>query len=246
MCKTKYPDLEDLVKALEKEYDEQKQIQKLQEINSVLLTQYEIRISDNEIIHPLRIEAYYYPYNAPGKFDDKFAHPSSKKVGNFGKLYFIEEKYGYPGIDLCLSLGQYYLSFLIKNSYIKDKTFKQMDLYEKFKDQWAEIEAKDDILHKITNNEETVFHTVRVGLPKERPLSKEVLASLIKIDMKGANKKSLYNFEKNYGKLWTIANYLYDHPEKNNAEWIRQILGYNGFNEINKCLSKIIEKREGN
>lgn len=57
MCKTKYPDLEDLVKALEKEYDEQKQIQKLQEINSVLLTQYEIRISDNEIIHPLRIEA---------------------------------------------------------------------------------------------------------------------------------------------------------------------------------------------
>ena len=99
MCKTKYPDLEDLVKALEKEYDEQKQIQKLQEINSVLLTQYEIRISDNEIIHPLRIEAYYYPYNAPGKFDDKFAHPSSKKVGNFGKLYFIEEKYE-AGIEL--------------------------------------------------------------------------------------------------------------------------------------------------
>lgn len=80
MCNTNYTELEKLVRKLEKEFNERKQIQILQEINSLLLTQYEIRISDNEIIHPLRVEAYYYPYNKPGKFDDRFAHPSSKKI----------------------------------------------------------------------------------------------------------------------------------------------------------------------
>ena len=37
MCKTKYPDLEDLVKALEKEYDEQKQIQKFQHLENLMV-----------------------------------------------------------------------------------------------------------------------------------------------------------------------------------------------------------------
>ena len=123
-------DLKCLVKKLEQTSNEKEQIRLLQEIGNKLLTEYVIVIPTlNVTIEPLRVEAYYYPYNDTAKFDDPCAHPSSTKVNNFGHLYFIEEKYGYPGVDLCLSLGDYYLSFLIKNSRVDGKLFKQMDLY---------------------------------------------------------------------------------------------------------------------
>lgn len=217
----------------------------LQEIGAILLTGYEIIIDEHTIIHPLRVEAYYYPYREKEKFDDEFAHPSTKKIGNFGKLYFIEEKYGYPGIDICLSMGDYYLSFLIKNSYIDDTPYKQMSLYDLLKDRWEEIEAKNNVLFKITNNKEIVFNTVRVGLPKKRPFAGELLASVIRINYKDVTGKTLYNWQPKHGKMWTIANYLYDHPEDNNIEWIRKILGYNGTKEINNYLN-IIEKERYN
>lgn len=86
-----------------------------------------------------------------------------KKINNFGKLYFIEERYGYPGIDLCLSLGNYYLSFLIKNSRIGDTYYKQMDLFDRFQDKRDEIETMD-VLERVKNKEQIVFKTSRVGL----------------------------------------------------------------------------------
>lgn len=141
-----------------------------------------------------------------------------------------------------MSLGDYYLSFLIKNSYIEDEPFKQMDLYERFKDRWAEIEAKDDILHRISDNKETVFHTVRIGLPKERLLSKEVLASLIKIDMKGANGEALYNWEKGFGKEWTVAEYMRCHPEEDRKAQCKTLIGYNSSNVL-KILKEMENKK---
>ena len=108
-------ELKELVKNLEEENDEEKQITLLQQIESKLLNEYNIVIEDT-IIEPLRLEAYYYPFENKGKFDDPCAHKCTKKINNFGKLYFIEERYGYPGIDICLSLGNYYLSFFIYES----------------------------------------------------------------------------------------------------------------------------------
>ena len=93
-------ELRQLVHDLENERDTNKQVVKLQEIGRKLLTEYVIKFK-NIVIEPLRIEAYYYPYNDTSKFDDPCAHPSSTKANNFGHLYFIEEKYGYPGVDLC-------------------------------------------------------------------------------------------------------------------------------------------------
>ena len=116
-------ELKSIVKDLENEKGEEKQIALLQNIESKLLNEYNIVISDTTI-EPLRVEAYYYPYEDKCKFNDPCAHKSTKKINNFGKLYFIEERYGYPGIDLCLSLGNYYLSFLIKNSRIGDTLYK--------------------------------------------------------------------------------------------------------------------------
>ena len=87
--------LKDLVKELEKERNEKKQIALLQQIESKLLNEYNIVIEDT-VIEPLRLEAYYYPFEDKCKFDDPCAHKCTKKINNFGKLYFIEERYGYP------------------------------------------------------------------------------------------------------------------------------------------------------
>ena len=176
-------DLKCLVKKLEKTSNEKEQIRLLQEIGDKLLTEYVIVIPTlNVTIEPLRVEAYYYPYNDTSKFDDPCAHPSSTKVNNFGHLYFIEEKYGYPGVDLCLSLGDYYLSFLIKNSRVDGKLFKQMDLYEAYQGDWQEIQ-KVDVLHRIDNNRKMVLYTSRVGLKESRTkFFHEKLAAVTEID----------------------------------------------------------------
>ena len=60
-------DLEELVKDLEKERDEAKQIALLQRIESKLLNEYNIVISGT-VIEPLRVEAYYYPFDDEKKF----------------------------------------------------------------------------------------------------------------------------------------------------------------------------------
>ena len=149
--------LKELVHKLENEYSVNEQIKLLQTIEQKLLTEYTIVIG-NSNIEPLRVEAYYYPFNEKMKFNDPCVHKSTKKINNFGKLYFIEERYGYPGIDICLSLGNYYLSFLIKNSRIGDQLYKQVDLFNRFQSNRHEIESMNALKH-VNNNNKTVFFT---------------------------------------------------------------------------------------
>ena len=217
-------DLKRLVKKLEQTSNEKEQIRLLQEIGNKLLTEYVIVIPTlNVTIEPLRVEAYYYPYNDTSKFDDPCAHPSSTKVNNFGHLYFIEEKYGYPGVDLCLSLGDYYLSFLIKNSRVDGKLFKQMDLYEAYQGDWQEIQ-KVDVLHRIDNNHKMVLYTSRVGLKESR---------------------TKYDWEKGFGKLRTIASYLVENGIEETDENIRSIL-HSRSNEVKKYCEEIRKNKEKN
>lgn len=229
-------ELRDLVSELEAEHDEKKQIKILLDISELLLTEYEVHISDGEIIEPLRVEAYYYPYRTPNKFNDPCAHPSSKKIGVFGKLYFIESQYGYPGVDLCLSLGDYFLSFLIKNSHIGDKFFKQMDLFDRFQGRWQEIEQAV-VLRKKSKplSDSPVFHTSRIGLKENRTkFAHEMLASVIEIQ------RCKYDWEKGYGKLWTVANYLAEHDLKADDDTIIQLLG-NRSNEVKLKYEEIVK-----
>lgn len=230
-------ELRQSVHDLENECDTHKQVAKLQEIGRKLLTEYVIKFK-NIVIEPLRVEAYYYPYNDTSKFDDPCAHPSSTKVNNFGHLYFIEEKYGYPGVDLCLSLGDYYLSFLIKNSRIDGKLFKQMDLYEKFQGDWKEIQ-KVDVLHRIENNNKIVLYTSRVGLKEARTkFFHEKLAAVTEID-------NQYDWEKGFGKLRTIASYLVENEIEETDENIRAIL-HSRSNEVKKYCEEIRKNKEKN
>ena len=233
--------LRELVAMLENEYDMQKQVEILQSINALLLTDYEIRIGD-EIIHPLRVEAYYWPYQSKGKFDDNTTFPSDDKLCKFGKLYFIEPQHGYPGIDICLSNGDYYLSFLIKNSCIGNVPYKQIALYERF------IDIKDKlndevVLFAAPHRTENVFHTVRVmNSVKDldiKPFAKKCLASLIDINRKNENGKSVFDWANDFGKEWTVAEYMRCHPEKDRKAQCKSLIGYNS----SKVL-KILEEME--
>lgn len=76
-------DLRKIVKELEEEKNEDKQIALLQHIESKLLNEYNIVIKDT-VIEPLRFEAYYYPFNDECKFNDPCAHKCTKKINNFG------------------------------------------------------------------------------------------------------------------------------------------------------------------
>lgn len=214
-------ELKCMVKKLENEHDESKQIKILQEIEERLLNEYVIKIGDT-IIEPLRLEAYYYPFNDEDKFHDPCAHKSTKKINNFGSLYLIEERYGYPGIDICLSLEDYYLSFLIKNSRIENQLYKQIDLYERFQNRRSEIETMHDILVRVDNNKKTVMHTSRVGLNEAKTkFAHELLASVVEIFI-----PDFYDWEKGFGKEWTVANYFAEINKDPTDEEIKNILGY--------------------
>lgn len=119
-------ELRKLVKNLEEEKNEKKQEKLLQNIGKLLLTEYIIQI-DDLIIKPLLVEAYYYNSN----FKDNSVHAANasnantyelaraRQENNFGELYV---HYGTKdGIDVVLSNGKYYLSFLIKNALINNK-----------------------------------------------------------------------------------------------------------------------------
>ena len=224
-------DLKKLVRNLEKERDVPKQIALLQLIESKLLNEYDIVISDT-VIEPLRLEAYYYPFDDATKFNDPCAHKSTKKINNFGKLYFIEERYGYPGIDLCLSLGDYYLSFLIKNSRIGNNYYKQMDLFEKFQDRSDEIETMN-VLKKVQNKNKIVFKTSRVGLRKSKTeFAHELLASVVEL-----TNSSGYDWERTFGKERAVANYMAENNIPVTDENIKSLLGYRSQN-----VRKLIEE----
>ena len=81
-------ELKEIVRELETERNEEKQIDLLQQIGAKLLNEYNIVIHE-DIIEPLRVEAYYFPFDDENKFNDPCAHKSSRKINNFGKLYFI-------------------------------------------------------------------------------------------------------------------------------------------------------------
>ena len=128
--------LKKLVEELEKESNEEKQIKTLQDIGKLLLTEYIIQVGDLTI-KPLLVEAY---YNNSSNFKDNSVYAANKsnantyelararQEDNFGELYV---HYGTKdGIDIVLSNGKYYLSFLIKNALINNEFATQCKVSE--------------------------------------------------------------------------------------------------------------------
>ncbi len=118
-------ELYDEVKFLETLTEQRKIIEKLQDIGAKLLTEYEVQVGACTI-ELLLIEAY---YNNPSVgFEDFSVHNNPHQQNNFGALYFHSSSNAISrkgGADLCLSLGDYSLSFLLKNTVLNGEFITQ-------------------------------------------------------------------------------------------------------------------------
>lgn len=168
--------LKKIVAELENEHNREKQIKLLQKISQLLITDYAINAC-GVVIEPLWVEAYYFH---KGKFEDFNDHRKSKQKDNFGRLYLHTEKKISPsnrlgGVDIVLSSGDYYLSFLIKNSLCNKKFCKQVELNAILSERDYSFE-NSNVLVKCKRNH-SVFFTKRIGLTKES-FKNENLAAL--------------------------------------------------------------------
>ncbi len=210
-----------VVEKLKEECNSEKQIKILQNINTLLITDYEFRI-DEDIIKPLWIEAYYYKEN---KFEDDNTHKDKKQKGDdrFGKLYFHEK--GRGGVDICLSCGNYYLSFLIKyacvNGVFKSQTSLYSYLLKKYKKEYAENLF---VLEKIPEDEKNhteIFYSIRKGLTK-KSFKYEELAALTGIN----NKEYRFCYATGFGKEKIMTDYMKTHPSEDTLEKWKDLLGW--------------------
>lgn len=267
-------ELKRLVEKLSGKDDRCQQIKILQEIAGKLLREYYVKIDEDLIIEPLRLEAYYYH---PSKFDDETSHQNPQQK-TFDRLYLhTKEKINLKtsrkgGVDICLALNSddkdatnsYFLSFLIKNSRVRlngKKIYCKQIHLNAILNQWAEENEKnikdiEKVLVKkeesTINQEQPVFYTARVGL-KGKPFGKELLGALIEINTKinpeiyvKANpedskelKKTFFNFVSEFGKEWTVAEYMRCHYEEDRKAQCKNLIGYNSSNVL-----RILEKME--
>lgn len=170
-------DLKGLVMELQGEYDREKQVLLLQKIGGLLITDYVIEVK-GVVIEPLWAEAYYFH---EGKFEDFNCHRRAKQKNSFGKLYLHTEKKITPsnrlgGVDIVLSMGDYCLSFLVKNSLCRGEFLKQVALNALLSGLEYDINKSENVLVK-RRREHEVFCTERIGLTKES-FRKERLAFL--------------------------------------------------------------------
>lgn len=218
--------LEELIKITKKgEIGKSIRVKELQEINKKLLREYLICIGDFTI-EPLLIEAY---YCNPHVFEDNNVHGFKKQKNRFGKLYFHEK--GRGGVDICLSNGDYFLSFLIKNSLITKGNdvpdfFRQTQIY--------------DILKEFKNSEEFVLKkrkiakdtivlcTIRKGLVQNSDFKNEELGAVTGFELKDKHQKRYkFDLETGYGKEKLIKDYIEKHPkELTESEFKEKFLDY--------------------
>lgn len=208
MEKTNLSELKEMVKSLAdiEETDEcvrrERVEQQLQKIGKELITNYVIILPGDIVIQPLWVEAYYsdidsmeaYESNIGKKFMDPFIHGADEQKGaeNFGKLYFHHKADDLrSGVDICLSCGQYYLSFLLKYSLVSDSLvgnmfITQSQLSGKIRTAYNKLSENEQsgILNKIDNRTEYeyVACTTRIGLDptKEKDSDKKEQKELYK------------------------------------------------------------------
>ena len=118
-------DLKILIKELEKISNKDDIVTQLQKINKCFLQSYMIIVDDLKI-YPIEVESYYYKKFI---FEDSICHKNELQKNRYGKLYFHRKSKvkdgkistGYGGVDICLSLGNYFLSILIRSAYINNQ-----------------------------------------------------------------------------------------------------------------------------
>lgn len=210
--------LEDRIKDLENERNKEKQVEILQEIGKLLLTKYKIQIGDLTI-EPLLVEAYYYH---PGKFDDRNTHgfgnhkldKECRKLqsNRFDRLYF--HKKGYGGVDVCLSKGDYCLSFLIKVALINGKAYKQEGIYQKLKKEC--IDDTKDVLVPSYNSRNSLVCIPRKNTHKGDYAAKPLAILSVESFKNNAEATAIINsLETGHKKQWVLAKYALEKADFN-------------------------------
>ena len=208
-----------LVHQLEAEPRRASQLLLLQSISDALLTSYRLSLPSGPL-YPLWVEAYYYH---PGRFEDQNTHRAPMQRGRFGKLYFHRK--GWGGVDLCLSLGDYGLSFLLKYTRTQSEFFSQIPLYRFLNAQrkaGVDLESAP-VLERLPEGQEDpgpIFHSPRKGLCREDEFSGALLASL-----KGV-KKYKYSYVPGFGKEKLARQYMQEHALPSQPEVWDSLIGW--------------------
>lgn len=169
--------LQKIIEKLEKESNKEKQEIVLQEIGQLLLTEYVIQIGDIEV-YPLWVEAYYYNEK---NFPDPFVHRDDKQM-ECNVLYFHHKTDDQRnGVDICLSNGNYYLSFLLKYTLVNGKVKSQSELSPLIRKEYEAMGGKS-VLIPNSRPTDKISCTTRIGLSesKETDIDKKKLKERFK------------------------------------------------------------------
>ena len=150
----------DLVRQLENTSEKTAQLKILQEIGKKLLTEYVIKVGDITI-KPLWVEAYYSDTNTG--FVDEAVHGNECQKNQYGALYFHHKTDDQrSGVDICLSCGNYYLSYLLKYTLVNGIFKSQAQLSSMIPHELRGT-AKN-VLVKEQNPAEVMVCTKRIGI----------------------------------------------------------------------------------
>ena len=152
--------MENLINQLTSTHDKDAQVKLLQEIGKNLLTEYVIKIGDITI-KPLWVEAYYSDTNTG--FVDEAVHGNECQKNQYGALYFHHKTDDQrSGVDICLSCGNYYLSYLLKYTLVNGIFKSQAQLSSMIPHELRGT-AKN-VLVKEQNPAEVMICTKRIGI----------------------------------------------------------------------------------
>lgn len=152
--------MENLINQLTSTHDKDAQVNFLQEIGKKLLTEYVIKIGDITI-KPLWVEAYYSDTNTG--FVDEAVHGNECQKNQYGALYFHHKTDDQrSGVDICLSCGNYYLSYLLKYTLVNGIFKSQAQLSSVIPHEL--LGTAKNVLVKEQNPAEVMVCTKRIGI----------------------------------------------------------------------------------
>lgn len=152
--------MENLINQLTSTHDKDAQVNFLQEIGKKLLTEYVIKI-DDITIKPLWVEAYYSDTNTG--FVDEAVHGNECQKNQYGALYFHHKTDDQrSGVDICLSCGNYYLSYLLKYTLVNGIFKSQAQLSRVIRHKLREDDK--NVLVREQNPTEVIVCTKRIRI----------------------------------------------------------------------------------
>ena len=209
--------LNTLLDLLKPEHDVPTQIELLQKIGGLLVSDYVIQVKD-QILEPLWVEAYYFSQE---KFSDCNCHLHEKQKDHFQQLYV----HG-AGVDLCLSNGDFYLSYLLKMAYLypegkrAEKQFcKQIAVRERLLSVGAKEELEDGSSVVLVPRE--TGHTVRYAkrINMARPCYRDAPLAAFALDEIAGNPFDGFRGSLQDPAVAYMKEYMSSHPNGTRKEY---------------------------